>query len=66
LPNNEDVTTFFGSGKILEGNTIIADGIEYIADESGNFASATTVKVDGLTSLYTGNLTDFRINLTNS
>jgi hypothetical protein len=40
--------------------------VEYITDESSDFALASTVKVDDLTSLKTGDLKEFKINLTNS
>jgi hypothetical protein len=67
LPSNEAKETFFGKAKIEKDNIIIENGIEYVTDESGIFSSASTIKVDGLTSpLYTGDLTNFKINLTNS
>ncbi|MDR3150083.1 MAG: hypothetical protein LBU14_00070 [Candidatus Peribacteria bacterium] len=66
LPNGSDVNEFFGSGKVVKNNTVIADGKEYITNENNNFISASTIRIDGLTSLYTGILKDFKINLTNS
>ncbi|MDR2411270.1 MAG: hypothetical protein LBD88_01355 [Candidatus Peribacteria bacterium] len=66
LPDGSDIDTFFGKAKVEKDNIVIVDEVEYIADENSNFASSSTIKLDGLTSLYTGNLTDFKINLTNS